>query len=101
MSKVIKENVECRFKALCDAQGFKIATSSEDHGAYQLDYVRQYGGYRIERIDHHSTGVHTPFGEKRFSPSEMYNAINFALRAIQIDRKGENHASYWPDKKVA
>jgi hypothetical protein len=95
--KVTKQVIESRFKALCDALGKRVATDYKDVGAWSLDYARCYGGFVIVEIMAH--GEKHPFGHERVSASELYTMINFALRAIALDRPDQPSHVYWPADK--
>ena len=63
---------------------------------FVLDYVKEYGGYRIEN----KSGSYEPFGSSRYSASEFETLINFAIRAIKLDRdNGKPNHIYWPLSK--
>jgi hypothetical protein len=86
------------FTNLCDAVGKKVATDCTDKGAWALDYQPQYGGWNIVEYME-GGGKHQPFGMTRYSSFEFNAMLNFALRAIAIDRN-ENTGSYWPTDKI-
>jgi len=63
---------------------------------FVLDYVKEYSGYRIEN----KSGSYEPFGSNRYSASELETLINFAIRAIKLDRdNGKPNHVYWPLSK--
>lgn len=96
--RVNKQNIKSRFIALCDALGKRVATNYKDVGAWSLDYARCYGGYIIVEIMEH--GESHPFGHERVSANELYTMINFALRAIALDRPDQASHVYWPTDKL-
>lgn len=97
--KVRKTVAQNRFIHLCDALGKRVAKSYSDVGGWRLD--KGFGGYSIEEISNSSGGVTHPFGPRRLSSSELCEAINMMLRAVQLDRlNGAPSASYWPEDKI-
>ena len=87
MTRTTRKQVESLFGTFANRLGMRVATRFDDHGAYRLDYAPVYGGYNIERIDDTSSGVSLPFGEQRRSAGEMWSAMHFALRAIEVHEK--------------
>ena len=99
-NRVTRQVAENQFKRLCDALGKRVATSYNDVGAWQLNYAQCYGGYQIQEIVTSTGGISEPFSSSRMSGKELYDYVNFALRAIQIDRlNGKDSAQYWPADK--
>lgn len=94
--KTTRKIVNNQFIRLCNALGKPIAENYNDVGAWRLDYAN--GLYSIEEIISSTGAVTHPFSNAFLKGSEMYEYINFALRAIQLDRKGDPHV-YWPVDK--
>lgn len=90
--------VEKQFVCLCNALGKKLASSYKDIGSWRLDYQRCYGGYTIVELMENGA-ENQPYGLSRFSTSEMYYMIIFALRSIALDRSEHDHV-YWPTEKI-
>ncbi len=67
-----KKDAQAAFERLCAILGERPAGSAYDHGAWQLDYASQYGGYQIERIDDETLGVSLPLGARRFSAQGLW-----------------------------
>ena len=85
--RITHKMVEIQFERLCAVLGTD----------WELSYVKEYGGFEIQAKD----GTACPFFYcDRKGASEMYACIIFALRAIQIDRAGDDCHEFWPrDKK--
>lgn len=88
-NRITKSILEARVTALNAALGT----------SFRLD--REWKGWSITGTIPGSKGLSQPFGANIYSASELYHMINFALRAIQIDREGPHHAAYWPKDKEA
>lgn len=81
--KTDKKAVEGMFKVFVKTIGGRVAESYNDEGAYRLDYVACYGGYNIEQIHNKAGGVDQPFGSTRRKPTEMWDTLHFAVRALE------------------
>lgn len=81
--RTTRKQVEGVFERFCEASGNRVAQRFDDHGALRLDYVAEYGGYSIERIDDETSGVSHPFGDTRRPPREMWDTLQFALRVLE------------------
>lgn len=98
MERTTRKMVTNQFKLLCEALGKKQSDSYKDKGAWNLEYIAYYGGYSIVEFLE-SGGEGQPFGARRRSASEMFDVINFALRAVELDRNNGNSGSYYPQAK--
>ncbi len=87
MELITKSMVEAAFARLCKVMGHKVAESYQDVGAWRVDYVGCYGGYVVERIDNSSGGVSHPFGIIRRNAREMYQAMHFAIDAVEYKER--------------
>ena len=58
-------------------------------GAWRLDYNPTYGGCIVEEAYNDGGAVTHPFGEGRKSPAEFVACVNFALYALDMDRKAQ------------
>lgn len=94
--RITKKTVEGRFRELCLTLGVEIAESYNQVGAWRLD---SYNGWNIEEIISDKGAITHPFGPTRYSNREIYDLINFTLRAIEIDRTGTDSYRYWPAYK--
>jgi hypothetical protein len=57
-----------------------------DEGCYHLDYNATYGGCLIHCVVNKGGGVSTPFGMHRMSPYDFCSCINFAIKAIELNK---------------
>lgn len=81
MARTTRKQVHSFFVHFVEAIGGRVATSHNDAGAYTLDYS-PYGGYMVVQL--HANGAQrTPFGEMRRKPAEMWDAMHFAMRALE------------------
>jgi len=85
-----KDARECA-KRLADFLGKQFENCWEDRkakiGCWKLDCNPIYGGCEIEEIINEAGAVTLPFGENRLPPREFCQTINFAIKAIEIDRR--------------
>lgn len=79
-----KADAERQFLRLCDLLRQRVATSYDDHGAWALDYVAEYGGFVVERIDDETSGVSHPLGDRRHSAREFCQMVHFLARALEV-----------------
>ena len=79
MERITKKDVESLFAHFLEVTNRKPARTYNDVGGYWIDYKGFYGGWVIERISNTGGGVSCPFGMRRLSTTEMYNALHFAL----------------------
>ena len=89
MKRITKKHVAGIFEEYLKITGRRHAQSISDAGGYRLDYNSAYGGYNVEKVSNENGGVSCPFGSCRMRPQEMWNAINFALRAHEDVAKHE------------
>ncbi len=89
--RITKGHVERVFAAVAKAYGRSTdpwgeykKTRKATVGAWSLDYNPHYGGWVIEEIHSEAGGVTTPFGDRRLSTSQFYQALWMVLRALQI-----------------
>lgn len=87
MDKWTRKDADAQFERLVKAIGGRVATSFDDHGAYQLDWNATYGGGVIERISANSSGVSQPFGSQRHSAKDFCNMVHFAMRVLEQTRQ--------------
>jgi hypothetical protein len=83
MDRITKKNVEGLFETLCKAMGKRIATDYNDVGAWALDHNSHYGGWVIVEIVNEAGGQRNPVIEMRLRNREMWQAMRFALRALE------------------
>ena len=53
-------------------------------GVWYLDYAPLYGGYVVHEMANEAGGVSEPFGSRRRTAREFCEAVDFAVRAIQL-----------------
>lgn len=81
-----------RLVRACGGQMSKGWTRGEDGqlradvGAFVLDYAACYGGYQLQQHVTDGGGVSTPFGDRRMSAREFWDACYFACRALDVYR---------------
>lgn len=56
-------------------------------GCWELDHNSIYGGSNINEIYNEGGGVTLPFGEGRMKPEHFCRAVQFAEKAVEIDRE--------------
>ena len=82
MERYTKKDAQKAFERLLvninGAQGYS-------EGCYYLDYNATYGGCIIHLVVNKEGCVTTPFSTRRMNPFEFCMAINFAIRAIQLN----------------
>lgn len=83
MDRTTRKDAHAAFERLIKAIGGRVATSYDDHGAYQLDWNASYGGGVIELISDESCGVSHPFGSERHKAAPFCDMVHFAMRAIE------------------
>lgn len=89
------KSLQLRVKELANVLGKRYGSEVGD-----LYLEKRTSGYTILEVTNENGGVCCPFGDHVYSLPEMLAVINFALRAIQVDRlNGRDSAQYWPDKK--
>lgn len=72
-----------------DADGRNVSTI----GQYELDFAGPYGGYTVNKIVNEHGAISRPFGHRRFSSSEMYDVLDFAIAAVRESQaNGGDHA---------
>ena len=101
--RVSKKMVENQFAWLCNVLGKRIAKDYKDVGAWMLESER---GTSFEIVEIGGDGKDSKypiniFGHHCYTAREMFDCIQFALRAIQLDRlNGADSAQYWPNDKA-
>lgn len=88
--RVDYREVRATFARFIASIGGRVANSSLDHGAYQLD--RQGGGWAIEKILLSGKGVSRPFGEARYTSTQLVSHMNFAIAANMVRNQIEQDA---------
>lgn len=96
--RITKKMIERRFGMLCAALGVRVAKDHADKGAWQLDYKKEFGGYVISRLSERG-GESFPMNSGRMPGAVFFEMMDFALRAIEIERNGCKRSSYYPDPK--
>jgi len=71
------------FSLFCKAIGKRVADAYNDTGAWTLDYAKEYGGYLIEKIIDDTGAREIPFGDQRYSATELVEKMRFALRWLE------------------
>ena len=91
MKTITKDAVQSRLEALNRTLGYYDQPCA-------LKLSDEWKG--IEVIQVIDGIIHHPFGHDVYSKKELYYIINFALRAIQLDRlNGADSGQYWPSIK--
>lgn len=88
MPRVKRKDLEQMLRVLASQLGVRVATSVHDAGALAFDYYSAGGGYKVVLLTH-GAGNHNIFGERRRKPSEMADALHFAINVLSAksDRK--------------
>lgn len=89
--RTTQKEIETAFLRFCKRFDLKAATSWKDKGAYQLDHVACYGGWRIEKLLP-SGGVSCPFGDRRYPAGTFAAMLRFAADA-QYETQGIRFAA--------
>lgn len=79
--RTTKSEVQAVFERFCKVHGYRIATSFNDVGAYELDHNSIYGGYVINQIMNDGGGVTQPFGSKRMKAEPFVDSMRMAIAA--------------------
>ena len=83
MNKITRQDVEGMFKRLCRNMNKKIAESYNDVGAWNLEYIACYGGFKVEEIACKSGSICHPLSDRRLTTREMYEALYMTNCAIE------------------
>lgn len=89
--RVTKSDLKKVFGSFCKLMNKEIG---HERGNFNLDYVPEYGGYKI--VEQMYTEGRDVFGYDRLSLSEMYKALILANRAMEYknshdsEEKGTN-----------
>ena len=88
--RATKTEIDEVFKLFCETIGKRVAQTWNDTGAWTLDYAKEYGGYVIQEIINDRGARETPFGDERYTATELVERMRFALRWLeQKDRNKE------------
>jgi hypothetical protein len=79
--RTTKSEVQAVFERFCKVHGYRIATSYNDVGAYELDHAGIYGGYVINQIANEDGGLNQPFGSKRMRAEAFVDSMRMAIAA--------------------
>ena len=84
MARTTKEQLQNKFEQFVKAVGGKVASEYNDEGGYSLDNQPIYGGWVVEQVVNDAGSIHHPFGPARKKAGELWDALDFAIRAIEI-----------------
>jgi len=79
---VTEKRLKNAFKYFCDNMKFRVATSLEDVGAYDLQKYQPGSKpfYRIVRVTENVGCEESTFGLENFTAKELYEMMHFAVR---------------------
>ena len=91
MERITRKQLESLFELFVTKYlNGHVAKSFNDPNGYKLDYAREYGGYRIERICADSTGVDIPFRDRRRTSGEMWDYMHGMMAVLDYVEREKN-----------
>lgn len=80
MHRITQKDIAVVFARFARACGKTVGTEA---GCWGLDCAPCYGGWTVTEYLH-GGGETRPLGDRRMSGSEIYHAMHFAMRAMEV-----------------
>ncbi len=87
--RISRKALHLLFVQYIQAIGGHLALHINDVAGFDLNYVKEYGGWLIEQIACENGSVNHPFGSRRISTTELYYTLKFALTSMQYKNQKE------------